>query len=59
MVIVTVFAITVILVLIVAFKLKRKRTRHEVLATVLFGLVMNFVSDLYLDVKNHHYWYFD
>lgn len=58
-IIVNLFAITVIIVLIVAFKIKRKRTRHEVLATVLFGLLMNFVTDLYLDLKYHLYWYFD
>jgi hypothetical protein len=43
----------------VAFKIKRYRTKQEVLVTVLFGLVLNFVSDLYLDLKYHLYWYFD
>ncbi|WP_301337160.1 CBO0543 family protein [Bacillus sp. FJAT-29814] len=53
------FFLTVIIVLIVAFSIKRRKTRHEVFATILFALMMNFVSDLYLDLKYHLYWYFD
>lgn len=53
------FFLTVLVVLIVAFRIKRRKTRHELLATILFALMMNFVSDLYLDLKYHLYWYFD
>jgi hypothetical protein len=28
-------------------------------ASILFALMMNFVTDLYLDIKYHLYWYFD
>lgn len=34
-------------------------TRHELLATIQFALLMNFVTDLYLDLKYKLYWYFD
>lgn len=54
------FIVTVILVLLVALKMPRRRTRHELLATIQFALLMNFVTDdLYLDLKYKLYWYFD
>jgi len=53
------FIVTVILLLLVALKMPRKRTRHELLATIQFALLMNFVTDLYLDLKYKLYWYFD
>lgn len=48
---VKIFIVTVILVLLVALKMPRKRTRHELLATIQFALLMNFITDLYLDLK--------
>lgn len=53
------FTVTVILVFLVALKMPRKRTRHELLATIQFALLINFVTDLYLDLKYNLYWYFD
>lgn len=53
------FTVTVIFVLIIAIKMTRHRTRHEVLATIFFGILMNLVTDMYLDLKYHLYWYFD
>ncbi|WP_102029504.1 CBO0543 family protein [Salirhabdus sp. Marseille-P4669] len=53
------FIVTVILVLLVALKMPRKRTRHELLATIQFALLMNFVTDMYLDLRYKLYWYFD
>ncbi|MCM3587861.1 hypothetical protein M3182_19230 [Mesobacillus maritimus] len=53
------FIVTVILVLLVALKMPRKKTKHELLATIQFALLMNFVTDLYLDLKYKLYWYFD
>lgn len=56
---VKIFIVTVILVLLVALKMPRKRSRHELLATIQFALLMNFVTDLYLDLKYKLYWYFE
>ncbi|MBM6619646.1 CBO0543 family protein [Bacillus suaedaesalsae] len=53
------FIVTVILVVLIALRIPRKRTRHELLATIQFALLMNFVTDLYLDLKYKLYWYFD
>lgn len=53
------FIVTVILFLLIALKMPRKRTRHELLATIQFALLMNFLTDLYLDLKYKLYWYFD
>lgn len=53
------FFLTVIIIVIVAFSVKRRKTRHELFASILFALMMNFVTDLYLDIKYHLYWYFD
>lgn len=53
------YTLSVIVLLIIAFSIKRKRTRHEVLTTVLFGLLLNSLTDMYFDLKYHLYWYFD
>jgi len=47
------------LIQLIALKMPRKRTRQELLATIQFALLMNFVTDLYLDLKYKLYWYFD
>ncbi|WP_409300422.1 CBO0543 family protein [Peribacillus sp. SCS-155] len=54
-----IFIVTVIVVLLFALKMPRKKTRHELLATIQFALFMNFATDYYLDLKYKLYWYFD
>src|ERR1700730_9139144 len=48
---------TIIFYLIVYF-MPKKLTKHEILTTILFALLISVLTDLYLDVKYHLYWYF-
>jgi hypothetical protein len=50
--------LTIIFYLIV-YLMPKHRTKHEVLTTIFFALLMSVLTDLYLDVKYHLYWYFN
>jgi hypothetical protein len=57
--VINLFIVSVIIVLIITFKMPRNRTRHEVFVAIMFGFLMNVLTDMYLDLKYHLYWYFD
>lgn len=43
---------------LVVLIIPKRRPRHEILTTILFALLVSVLTDEFLDVKYHLYWYF-
>lgn len=54
----TFLCIMTIIFYLIVFFMPKHRTKHEVLTTILFALLISVLSDEYLDIKYHLYWYF-